>query len=255
MGQEQSHIPPTQGLDPGIYRIVSATAGTAISISSYGYDRVEAWARSEDDGQKWLIQRAGDGYTFNNRKHNTSYVAVGSTDIQSRIYASTFPTTWELLEQGDYYFINKPGQDRVLDLHWGEATNGNKVSQVVTWSVLHRPAEHTVLVQIHIRPRDSHPCKHWKFEYLEIDTKRFIHEHFGPNSKEGKYLQTIATLRKDVKEAHTDISKKNAQLSDCKDDLRRLQESLNEEECCSGTCPKMNSQTDQSAFHITNIFN
>ncbi|KDN51174.1 hypothetical protein RSAG8_00803, partial [Rhizoctonia solani AG-8 WAC10335] len=209
-------------LQPGVYRIISATAGTAISISSYAYDRVEAWKRSEDDSQKWLVQPSGDGYTFNNRKHNTTYIAVGSTDIQSRIYASKFPTTWELLQQGDYYFIKKPGKDRVLDLHWGKATNGNK---------------------IHIRPRDDHPCKYWKFEYLEDDIY----------SKEGKYLQKIAALQKEVDEAHKDISRKNDLLSDCRDDLRRLR-GLSEG-CCSDMCPDMNIQTDQNAFHITNIYN
>ncbi|KEP53776.1 hypothetical protein V565_025960 [Rhizoctonia solani 123E] len=233
MGHEQSHMPSNQGLQPGIYRIVSASAGTAISISSYGYERVEAWQRKEDDSQKWLVRQSGDGYTFNNRRHNTSYLAVGSTSIQSPIYASKFPTTWELLQQGDYYFINKPGRDRVLDLHRGKATNGNK---------------------IHIRPRGNHPRKHWSFEYLEHDTQRFIHEHFGIDSKEGKYLKTIAALQKEAKEAHIDILKKNTLLSDCKDDLRRLQEG-GCEQCCLGTGPDMNVQNDQSAYHITNNYN
>ncbi|CAE6424244.1 unnamed protein product [Rhizoctonia solani] len=149
MGQEQSNIPSYHGLQPGVYRIVSVPADTAITIPSRGVERIEAWQRSNDEGQKWLVKPSGDGYTFQNRKHST-YMSVGSTDVQSQVYASKFPTKWELLKQGDHYLINKPGNDRVLDLHWGWFTNGNK---------------------IHIRPRDNHACKHWKFEFLKDDTK------------------------------------------------------------------------------------
>ncbi|KAG8681572.1 hypothetical protein FRC11_000955, partial [Ceratobasidium sp. 423] len=52
LGCEQFYTPTTQGLQPGVYRIVNAAAGTAISISSYGYDRIEGWERSNDDKQK-----------------------------------------------------------------------------------------------------------------------------------------------------------------------------------------------------------
>ncbi|CAE7196207.1 unnamed protein product [Rhizoctonia solani] len=202
-----------------------------LTINKPGQDRVLALHRGKaTNGNKvprfiWSLMLS---------THLLTVLLVGSTDIQSRVYASSFPTTWELLQQGDYYFINKPGQDRVLDLHWGEATNGNK---------------------IHIRPRDGHPCKHWKFEYLEGDTQRFIHEQFGLDSKEGRYLRTIATLRKEIQGVQRDVSEKNTQLSDCRDDLRRLR-NRNEDDF-PDMCPGMDMPTycDQCTFHKTNIYN
>ncbi|KAH7343629.1 hypothetical protein B0J17DRAFT_184583 [Rhizoctonia solani] len=132
MGQEQSRIPSYHGQEPGVYRIVNASAGAAISILSHGINRVETWELSNNENQKWFVQRSGDGHTFQNRKHYT-YIAVGSTDIQAEVHASEYPTTWELLKQGDHYLINKSGNDRVLDLHWGKATNGNKIFRTISF--------------------------------------------------------------------------------------------------------------------------
>lgn len=52
MGQNSSHFPVDQALQPGTYRIISGVAGTAIEVSNYDYNKIVAWQIHEGENQQ-----------------------------------------------------------------------------------------------------------------------------------------------------------------------------------------------------------
>ncbi|KAH7343627.1 ricin B lectin domain-containing protein [Rhizoctonia solani] len=128
MGQEISHsqYPPDQDLEPGTYRIFNALAGTAIQISDHDPTKVVAWEQHSGENQQWFLQRSGDGYQLQNRRHG-AYLAVCNTDNHALVYASRYPTTWVFLKSSGNYIVQFADRNRVLDLHNGLGHNGNEV--------------------------------------------------------------------------------------------------------------------------------
>ncbi|CUA78355.1 DNA double-strand break repair Rad50 ATPase [Pyrococcus abyssi GE5] [Rhizoctonia solani] len=128
MGQEISHsqYPPDGDLEPGTYRIFNALAGTAIQVSDHDPTKVVAWEQHDGENQQWFLQRSGEGYQLQNRRHR-AYLSVCNTDNHALVYASRYPTTWVFLKSSGNYIVQFADRNRVLDLHNGLGTNGNEI--------------------------------------------------------------------------------------------------------------------------------
>lgn len=212
MGQNSSHFPVDQALQPGTYRIISGVAGTAIEVSNYDYNKIVAWQIHEGENQQWFLQRSGAGFRFQNRRHGT-FLSVSSTDVQSLVYASRFPTTWIFLKRGDSYLIQYADNDRVLDLHNGWATNGN---------------------EIHIRQGDETLCKIWRLERLSDDTGEVLPDIFqeeGARLKRELHDKTESLSLKELElaEQREDVAEKTRELTRTKDELSKREHQLSEQ--------------------------
>lgn len=209
MGQANSGLQPELELQPGRYRIVSGLTGTAIQVSEHDHSKVVAWEKHEGKHQQWFVQNSGGGYKFKNCQHGL-YLAVPSTDIHTLVYASRFPMTWVLLKSGDCYIVQYADNNRVLDLHFGWATNGN---------------------ELHIWPADNNGNKTWRFERMGDDTGEELPDVFR---KEGDRLkqelnaknQELAETRKEVAQKDRELAEQSALLSRHKDTIRQLEQDL-----------------------------
>ncbi|KAH7329797.1 hypothetical protein B0J17DRAFT_722484 [Rhizoctonia solani] len=103
-------------IEPGTYRIVNLARNKVLRVPNECPDTITSWHAQDEPNQKWLIQRAGGGYTFKNCGHG-EYLSVNGTQCNSRAYHGS-PTTWEVIPQTPGgYLIQLEGVDRVLDLH------------------------------------------------------------------------------------------------------------------------------------------
>ncbi|KAF8607890.1 hypothetical protein BDV93DRAFT_603647 [Ceratobasidium sp. AG-I] len=209
MGQANSNLQPELQLQPGTYRIVSGLTGTAIQVSEHDHSKVVAWEKHDGKNQQWFVQNSGGGYKLKNCQHGF-YLAVPSTDIHTLVYASRFPMTWVLLKSGDCYIVQYADNNRVLDLHFGWASNGN---------------------EIHIWPADSNGNKTWRFERISDDSGEELPEVFR---KEGSRLkqeldtknQELVEMRKKLTEKDQSLVEKSSVLSRQEATIRQLEQDL-----------------------------
>ncbi|KEP53777.1 ricin-type beta-trefoil lectin domain protein [Rhizoctonia solani 123E] len=211
MGQEISHsqYPPDQDLKPGTYRILNALAGTAIQTSDDDPTKVVAWEQHGGENQQWLLQRSGEGYQLQNRRHHV-YLAVCNTDNHALVYASRYPTTWVFLKSGGNYIIQFADRNRVLDLHNGLGHNGN---------------------EIHIWNVDGNNMAHrtWRLERLGDDSGNKeltgIQEEIANKNKELLQLQgELSTAKQELSDLHSLLYQRDETIRQLQQDLKLKEE-------------------------------
>ncbi|KAG9090925.1 hypothetical protein FS749_000195 [Ceratobasidium sp. UAMH 11750] len=174
-------MPP---VEPGTYRIVCVASDTCI-ISQGDWDAV-CWRKLDNENQRWYVQRSGEGYQIKNCLTGL-YLVVSGTDAGAKVYCGRYPTTWELnqgMKDNDMYIIKQAGCDRVLDLHFGQANDGN---------------------EIHAWPQaDWFACRRWRFERLGDDT--------GEGEQERS--EELESKNKQINERDQRIQEQNAQLAE-----------------------------------------
>ncbi|CAE6538035.1 unnamed protein product [Rhizoctonia solani] len=213
MGQEISHsqYPPDQALEPGTYRIFNALAGTAIQISDHDPTKVVAWEQHSGENQQWFLQRAGDGYQLQNRRHR-AYLAVCNTDNHGLVYASRYPTTWVFLKSNGNYIVQFADRNRVLDLHNGLGHNGN---------------------EIHIWNVDGNNMAHrtWRLERLGDDSGNKelseSQERIASNDEELSQLRgELLNAKQELLELHALLYQRDESIRQLQQDLKAREEAL-----------------------------
>jgi len=202
MDQAYPNFPLELQLKSGRYRIISEFAGTAIQVSEDDNNNIVTWEKNEEETQQWFVQKSGSGYKFKNCRHER-YLAVASTDEHALIYASGFPTTWALLKSGDCYIVPYPDNKRVLDLHGGLKTNGNKITLCTTGG-----KDRTI----------------WRFERIGDDTGEELPEVFRQEMDRLKH--DIAEKDRMLTEQSGLISRQETTIHQLEQDLQNKSEAL-----------------------------
>ncbi|CAE6467566.1 unnamed protein product [Rhizoctonia solani] len=254
-GKGIGHLSVDGTVEPGTYRIVSKLTGTVLQVSEHDCAKIVSWELVEKkESQQWYLQRSGGGYRFRNRKHNDLYLSVASTETHAFVTASRYPATWVLLKVGDHYGIQLADHDQLIDLHFGRSTNGN---------------------EIHIWPADGKANKTWALDRINDDTgephqgkcaqldeelankkdrtdkleKAFVEEKNRADRLEKTLIHgkdRADRLEKTVTQLQHEVVKKDQQIIQQEDTIRRLQGDLEAREP-SHLQAKLSQQQDEIA--------
>lgn len=111
-------------IKPGIYRIINAGRGTAITVSTESTNAVVGWEVHDQLGQEWLVRSTEGKYHILNTVSG-QYMGAGSAKPRAAINLESSPTLWELIPAEETTWkIMYAESSFVLDLDSGENGDG-----------------------------------------------------------------------------------------------------------------------------------